>query len=161
MKFKDKIKNHMRTDIAYTTVEERLADVIFKMSRVGTDIAIVKSKDNIVGLITTTDIYSALVKEVFTENAKKAEIPKEIKDIKVIDIMRGPPTKKFMTSCQINGPAPCVQTDENITIKDAIRIMDKSGLHHLLITGEKNKLVGTLSSNDIIRSFGKSKATKD
>ena len=161
MKFKDKIKNHMRTDIVYTMVEDRLADAIFKMSRVGTDITIVKSKNDIVGLITATDIYSALVKEVFAENAKKAEIPKEIEDIKVIDIMRGPPTKKFMTSCKINGPNPCVQTDENITIKDAIRIMEKSGLHHILITGEKNKLVGTLSSNDIIRSFGKSKTKKD
>ena len=161
MRFNDKIKNHMRTDIVYTAVEERLADVIFKMSMVGTDIVIVKSKDDIVGLITTTDIYSALVKEVFTEDAKKAEIPKEIEDIKVIDIMRGPATKKFMTSCQINGPNPCVQTDENITIKNAIRLMDMSGLHHILITGEKNKLVGTLSSNDIIKGFGKSKTKKD
>jgi hypothetical protein len=38
--------------------------------------------------------------------------------------------------------------------------MEKSGLHHILITGEKNKLVGTLSSNDIIRSFGRSKVKK-
>jgi len=161
MKFNDKLKNHMKTDIAYTAIEERLADVIFKMSEVGTDIAIVKSKRDIVGLITASDIYWVLVKEVFKENAKKAEIPKEIEDVKVIDVMRGPPTKKFMTSCQINGSNPCLQTDETTTIKDAIRIMEKSGLHHILVTGEKNKLVGTLSSNDIIRSFGKSKATKD
>ena len=151
----------MKTNITYTTVDERLADVIFKMSTVGTDIAIVKSKNDIVGLITTSDIYSALVKEVFEEESKVAEPPREIEDIKVIDIMRGPPTKKFMTSCQINGSNPCVQTDENNTIKDAIRIMEKSGLHHLLVTGKKNKLVGTISSNDIIRSFGKSKAKKD
>ena len=161
MRFKDKIKNHMRTDVTYTTTEERLADVIFKMSKVGTDISIVKSKKDIVGLITASDIYSALVKEVFEENANGAEIPRDIEDIKVIEAMRGPPTKKFMTSCQIKGSSPCVQTDENTTIKGAIRLMEKSGLHHILITGEKNELVGTIASNDIIRSFGKSKAKKD
>ena len=151
----------MKTDIVYVTVENRLADVIFKMVEVGTDIAIVKSKGDIVGLIVATDIYSALVKEVFQEDAKKGEILKEIEDMKVIEAMRGPPTKNFMTSCQINGSNPCVQTDENTTIKGAIRIMEKSGLHHLLVTGKKNKLVGTISSNDIIRSFGKSKTKKD
>lgn len=161
MKFNDKIKNHMRTDIAYTTVEERLADVIFKMSKVGTDIAIVKSKNDIVGLITTSDIYSILVKEVFEERAKVAELPRKIEDMKVIDIMRGPPTKKFMTSCQVNGPNPCVQTDENTTIEGAIRIMETTGLHHVLVTGRKNELVGTISSNDIIGGFGKSKTKND
>ena len=158
MKFNDKIKNHMRTDIVYTTIEERLADVIFKMSKVGTDIAVVKSKNDIVGLITTSDIYSILVKEVFEERAK---VPELIIDIKIIDIMRGPPTKKFMTSCQINGPNPCVQTDENTTIEDAIRVMEMTGLHHILVTGRKNELVGTISSNDIIGGFGKSKTKKD
>jgi CBS domain-containing protein len=155
MKFDNKIKNYMQTDILYITIDERLADVIFKMSRTSTDIAIVKSKNDIVGLITTSDIYSALVKEVFRENNKVTETPRVIEDIKVIDIMRGPPTKKFMTSCQINGANPCIQTDENTSIKDAIRIMDKSGLHHLLVTGTKNKLVGIISSNDIIKNFGK------
>ena len=145
----------METDLVYITVDERLADVIFKMSRAETDIAIVKSKNDIVGLITTSDIYSALVKEVFEENIKVTETPRVIEDMKVIDIMRGPPTKKFMTSCQINGSNPCVQTDENNTIKDAIRIMEKSDLHHLLVTGKKNKLVGIISSYDIIKSFGK------
>ena len=78
----------METDLVYITVDERLADVIFKMSRAGTDIAIVKSKNDIVGLITTSDIYSALVKEVFEENTKVTETPRVIEDMKVIDIQK-------------------------------------------------------------------------
>jgi len=152
MKFNDKVKNHMKTDLIYTTLSERLADVIFKLSKAETDIAIVKSKEDIVGVITTSDIYFALVKEVFEENTKRVETPI---DLKIINIMRGPPTKNFMTSCQLNGPNPCIQIDENTTIKDAIRVMEKSGIHHLLVTGKNNKLVGTISSNDIIKSFGK------
>jgi len=161
MEFNDKIKNHMKTDIIYADVEERLASVIFKMSQGESDIAVVKSKEDIVGVITASDIYSALVKEVFSEEVKKAANAAEIKDMKVIEIMKGPPVKKFMSACQIGGSNPCVQAYEDTTIKDAIRIMERSGLHHLLVLDDKSNLVGTISSDDIIRSFGRSKIKKE
>ena len=157
MEFNDKIKDHMSKDVTYTTVEERLANVIFKMSKTGVDIAIVKSNDDIIGVITASDIYSALVKEVFAENAEEISDSIEIEDMKVIDIMRGPLVKKFMTACQLGGSNPCVQAHEDTTIKDAIRIMERSGLHHLLIIDDRNNRVGTISSTDIIKSFGGSK----
>ena len=161
MEFNDKIKDHMKTDITYVEVEERLANVIFKMSKAEADIAVVKFNEDIVGLITASDIYSALVKEVFAEDVKGAGSSTEIEDMKVIDIMRGPPVKKFMTACQLGGSNPCIQVHEDTTIKDAIRIMERSGLHHLLVVDDKNNLVGTLSFNDIIRSFGRSKIQKE
>ena len=149
MKFTDTIKQHMKREIVYTTEDERLADVIFKMSNVGTDIAVVKFKDDIVGVITETDIYFALVKEVFSE------ISLVIEDAHVIDIMRGPRTKEVMASCDPLGWHPCIDTFEDDTIENAIRIMQRSGLHHLLVLDKKNKLVGTLSSHDIIKSFSR------
>ncbi len=161
MEFNNKIKDHMKTDVTYTTVEERLANVIFKMSKAEADIAVVKSKEDIVGVITASDIYSALVKEVFAKDAKETGGSTEIEDMKVIDIMRGPPAEKFMTACQLGGSNPCIQVHEDTTIKDAIRIMERSCLHHLLVMDDKNNLVGTISSNDIIRSFGRSKIQKE
>ena len=151
MKFTNTIKQHMKRDIVYTTEDERLADVIFKMSNAETDIAVVKFKDDIVGVITETDIYFALVKEVFPEGSRVIE------DIHVLDIMRGPRAKEVMTSCDSLGWHPCIDTFEDDTIENAIRIMQKSGLHHLLVLNKKNKLVGTLSSHDIIKSFSRSK----
>lgn len=161
MEFNDKIKDHMKTDITYVEVEERLANVIFKMSKAEADIAVVKSKEDIVGVITASDIYSALVKEVFAEDVKGADSSAEIEDMKVIEIMKGPPVKKFMSACQLGGSNPCIQAHEDTTIKDAIRIMERSGLHHLLVMDEKSNLVGTISSTDIIRSFGRGKAKKE
>lgn len=150
MEFTDTIKQHMKRDIVYTTEDERLADVIFKMSNAETDIAVVKFKDDIVGVITETDIYFALVKEVFSE------ISQVIEDIHVIDIIRGPHAKMVMASCDPLGVHPCIDTFEDDTIENAIRIMQRSGLHHLLVLDKKNKLVGTLSSHDIIKSFTRS-----
>ncbi len=149
MKFTDTIKQHMKREIVYTTEDERLADVIFKMANIGTDIAVVKFKDDFVGVITETDIYYALVKEVFSE------VSQVIDDVHVIDIMRGPQTKEVMASCDPLGWHPCIDTFEDDTMENAIRIMQRSGLHHLLVLDKKNKLVGTLSSHDIIKSFSR------
>jgi len=151
MKFNDTIKQVMKRDIVYTTEDERLTDVIFKMSNAETDIAVVKFKDDIVGVITETDIYFALVKEVFPE------VSRVIEDMHVIDIMRGPRAKEVMASCDPLGWHPCVDTYEDDTIENAIRIMQRSGLHHLLVLDKKNTLVGTLSSHDIIKSFNRRK----
>ena len=157
MKFTDSIKQHMRKDIVYTTQDERLADVLFKMSNAEVDIVVVKSKNNIVGVITETDIFFALVKKVLPENIQERKKFGTIDDMKVIDIMQGPQVKNVMTSCRSLGWHPCVDTFEDDPIENAIRIMQRSGLHHLLVLDKKNNLVGTLSSHDIIKSFSKNK----
>lgn len=56
MKYTDTIKQYMKKEIVYTTQDERLADILFKMSNAETDIAVVKLRDNILGVITETDI---------------------------------------------------------------------------------------------------------
>ena len=149
MEFKAKIKQFMNQNIVYTTEDERLADVLFRMSDAKTDIAVVRFKDTIVGVITETDIFYALVKQVFSE------ISRPIGEIAVIDMMRGPTTTQVMASCETQGWHPCVDTFEDDTIENTIRIMQRSGLHHLLVLDKKNKLVGTLSAHDIITSFSR------
>jgi CBS domain-containing protein len=149
MEFTAKIKQFMNHNIVYTTEDERLADVLFKMSNAKTDIAVVQFKDTIVGVVTETDIFYALVKQVFSE------ISRPIEEIAVLDVRRGPATTQVMASCETHGWHPCVDTFEDDTIENAIRIMQRSGLHHLLVLDKKNKLVGTLSSHDIINSFSR------
>jgi CBS domain-containing protein len=158
MWFSDTIKQHMRTDILHITEDERLADVVFKMSNAGADIAVVKSKNDIIGVITETDIYYALVKEVLPENVNGEKKMRTLDDVKIVDLMQGPSAKKVMASCDSVGWHPCVDTFEDDTIENAIRIMQRSGLHHLLVLDKNNKLVGTLSSHEIIKSFSRSVA---
>ena len=160
MEFNDLIKNHMRKDIVYTTPDERLADVIFKMSHAKTDIAVVKSKDDLVGVITESDIYYALVKDVLPDPTRQQKKPRDPTDLKVVEAMKGPSAQKVMDSCERDGIHPCVDTYEDDTIENAIRVMQRSGLHHLLVNDKYNKLVGTLSSGDIIKSFGRSRGKK-
>lgn len=157
MRFDDRlVKQYMKTDVAYVTSDARLADVVIKMGELQTGIVIVKSGDYIIGVVTSSDIYSALVKEVFSRSVKGVIVPvEELDDLKVLDMMRGPKTPQFMTSCQLDGTNPCVQIGENDTIEDAIKVMGVSNIHHLLVIGKDGQIVGTLSSNDILKVFGK------
>ena len=147
MEFTDQIKQHMNPEIVYTKEDERLTDVIFRMSDKKTDLAVVKTNDTIIGVITESDIFYALVKKVF------AQEPQTKKNILVHDIVQEPSAKQVMTSCETHGWHPCIDTFEDDSIENAIRIMQRSGLHHLLVFDKNNKLVGTLSSHDIIKSF--------
>jgi CBS domain-containing protein len=156
MEFHDKIKNHMNTTIVYTTEHERLADVIFKMSQAKTDIAVVKTKDTLQGIITESDIYYALVHEVFPQEKKKTIPTKDLNNLTVIDLMRGPPAEVVMASCESYGWHPCIDVFEDDPLENAILVIQRSGVHHLLVLDKENNLVGTLSSGDIIKGFGTS-----
>lgn len=149
MKFNDTIKQHMNPNLVVASENERLSDIILRMSNNETDLAVVQSNDTIIGVITETDIFYTLVKEIFREKSQLS------KDISAIDILREPLTKHTMTPCETHGWHPCIDAYEDDTIENAIRIMQRSGLHHLLVFDKQNKLVGTLSSHDIIKNFKK------
>jgi CBS domain-containing protein len=157
MEFTDKIKNHMNTSIVYTTGSERLADVVFKMSQAKTDIAVVKSNDKLQGVITESDIFYALVQQVFPRGMKQGGMRKDISDLVVLDLMRGPPAENVMASCESTGWHPCIDVFEDDPLENAIRVIQRSGVHHLLVLDSKNNLVGTLSAGDIIKGFGRNR----
>ena len=89
------------------------------------------------------------------ENESKEKKLRTFDDMKVINLMQGPPAKNAMTACESHGWHPCINTFENDSIENAIRIIQRSGLHHLLVFNKNNNLVGTLSSHDIIKGIGR------
>jgi CBS domain-containing protein len=155
MEFTETIKQHMRRDIISLTQDERLSDVISKMSTAAADIAVVKSSTgDIAGVITESDIYFTLVKEVFPERTGGyLKHSRNVNDMTVSDLLKGPLAEKMMSLCQNTGPRPCVDACEDDSLEDAIRILQMSGLHHLLVFDKNNRLVGTLSSHEIIKSL--------
>jgi len=161
MEFNDKIKNHMNTTLVFADPSDRLADVIFRMSTAKTEMVIVKSKGSLQGIITETDIYYTLVKDVFPKALKQTGLSKDLNEIKIIDLMRGPPAQKVMAACESYGWHPCVDVYEDDPLENAIFVIQRSGVHHLLVLDKKNNIVGTLSSSDIIKGFGQGKEHKE
>lgn len=153
MKFDAKVKEYMKKEVVYVDADMRLADVVHKLKISQTGIAVVKSGESITGVITSSDIFSALVQGVFSDIVKDVLITKDnIDDLKAGTMMRGPATVEFMTSCELGGTNPCIQIHEEKTIEDAIKLMEISRIHHLLVIGDKGQIVGTISSNDTLKA---------
>ena len=154
MKFDGKVKSYMKNQLVIINQDTRLADAVKQMRSAQSGIAIVKSGEVITGVITSSDIFSALVQGVFSESVEGILLSRDnIDDLKAINMMRGPLSVEFMTSCELGGTNPCIQLYEDDTIEDAIKVMEISSIHHLLVIGNDGDVVGTLSSNDILKAF--------
>lgn len=89
---------------------------------------------DIVGVITDTDVIESMAGGRHLDQVKAAE---------------------FMTSCELmvkkEAKLPCIQLFENETIENALKVMAKGGIHHLLVWGESGKAVGIVSMKDLLR----------
>jgi len=60
-----------------------------------------------------------------------------------------------MTKCDFNtdksSKNACIQLDEDEDVISAIKVMYEAGVNHLLVTGEKSKPVGIVSSLELIK----------
>ncbi len=154
MKFTALIKDYMKKEIVYVDEDATLTEVVNQMKIKQTGVVIVKFDGKITGVITSSDIFSALVQSVFSETIDNVLITKEnVSDIRAGTMLGGPTTVEYMTSCELGGTNPCIQIYEDDVIENAIRVMEISHIHHLLVMGYEGKIVGTISSNDVLRAF--------
>ena len=117
------------------SAEDTLETALKTMIENDTFALVVKSGEELVGIINDTDILHCLALRF------------EMRDTKVINIM---------TECQLitrsGVKKPCVQLDENEKVELAIKIMNEAGVHHLLVSGENGKVVGLVSAADLLKS---------
>jgi predicted transcriptional regulator len=130
-----KIKDCMRTDIPSVTPDDTLALVREEMALRRADAVFVKDGEDIMGLITDTDIINTMA------SGKDPE--------KVL-------ARDFMTACELAGVNPCIQLHEEDELEDGLKVMADNSVRHLLVWGEGNKPVGVLCSHTILeKSQGK------
>lgn len=151
VKLKDTIKKYMKSKLVFVGPSATLAQVAKNMAEKDTDIAIVKSGKDHVGVITDTDIFMAMKSYVFKDVLEN--LPEDAGKVKVEQIMRGTVSKDFMSMCQLTGLRPCLMLGEEETIQNAIKTMGAAGTHHLIIIGADGSVIGTLSAHDLLKSF--------
>lgn len=146
-----KIKDLMKSDPLMVAPSESLADVSKKMAKKGKDVVVVEEDGLVKGLVTAGDIFFAMKSYVIGRNMLE-EIPMEIRDVKISELMKAPNAMEFMEACGLTGTNMCIVLGEEDKAADAIRVMAMSGVDHILIVGD-NGVSGTLSDNDLIRVF--------
>jgi CBS domain-containing protein len=150
-KLKDNVKKYMKSKLVIVTPAATLAQVAKNMAEKDTDIAIVKSGKDYVGVITDSDVFMAMKSYVFKDVLEN--LPEDAGKVKVEQIMRGTVSKNFMSMCQLTGLRPCLMLGEEETVETAIKTMGAAGSHHLIIIGADGSVTGTLSSHDLLKSF--------
>lgn len=152
MNLEEKIGKYMRRDVVYMRPDSRLREVASVMAKSGTDVAVVRSKkDEIMGMITAAELFDALRSYVLGKDVLE-NIPADLRDIKVEELMRGKKAMDFMDVCGLTGTQVCISLGEDDTIVNVIRVMAIAGISHLLIIGVEG-VAGTLCAEDLIKAF--------
>lgn len=152
MNLEEKVSKYMRKDLVYVRPESTLGDVASVMSRSGTDVAVVRSKGNeVLGLITASELFDAMRSYVLGKDILE-NIPVNLRDIRVQELMRNRRATEFMEVCGLSGIRVCLSISDDDTIANAIRVLAMSGISHLLVIGEKG-VVGTLCAEDLVKAF--------
>ena len=126
-------------DRKYPAIElsATLQSAITKMAEDNASALVVKSGNEIIGLVTISDVMGSLA---------HGHHPEET------------PISNFMTRCELisgKGTAnPCAQLDENQDVLTALKVMFSAGVNHLLVSGDKGEPVGLVSALQLVRLLG-------
>ena len=145
------IKELMKREPLVVKPSESLAAVSKKMVEKGRDVVVVMDEDVVRGLVTAEDIFFAMKSYVLGKNMFE-EMPMEVRDMKVAELMKAPPAMEFMQACGLTGTNMCIVLGEDDKAADAIRVMAIGGVDHILIVGDEG-VVGTLSEADLIKAL--------
>ena len=152
MDLEKKIKEYMKDDPLIVAPTESLKGVASKMSGLGKDVAVVQDSEGIVmGLVTASDLFGALRNYILGKDLLE-QMPPDVRDITVQDVLGGTRTKQFMEACGLTGTDLCISLWEDDTVANAIRLMAVGGVDHILVLGTGG-VVGTVSDNDLIKAF--------
>jgi signal-transduction protein with cAMP-binding, CBS, and nucleotidyltransferase domain len=146
------IGEYMKRNPLIVSPEATLKEVASKMAEREMDVVVVQDGEGIVrGLVTASDLFGAMRSYVLGKDLLE-QIPKDIRDIQVQEIMGATKAEEFMEACGLTGTQLCITLGEWDTIANAIRVMALGGLDHILIVGEGG-VAGTLSDNDLVKAF--------
>ncbi len=152
MNLEGKVAEYMKKDPLIVKPEASLREVASLMAGEGKDVVVVRDEEGVVrGLVTASDLFGAMTSYVLGKDLLE-QIPRDIRDVQVQEILRRTKTEEFMEVCGLSGAKLCISLWEDDTVANAIRVMAIGGVDHILILGEGG-VVGTLSDNDLVRIF--------
>ncbi len=133
MGFADSIGAAIKKDAPALALDQSLRQAIEKMASCRCCAMVVKSDDELVGIITEMDLMYSVANNANLDATRVSQI---------------------MTACDLitaqGGKSPCVQLDEDQKVKVALEIMTQAGTHHLLVSGPEDKAIGLVAACDLL-----------
>jgi len=133
MSLNREIKNAVNWDAEVVSMDDSLRTVIKKMVKSKTSALVVKMDEIVIGFVTDLDIIDSIDKGADLDETK---------------------ARSFMIACELitekTTVNPCVQLHESENIGTALRLMSGAGVHNLMVSGENDACVGTVSITDLL-----------
>ena len=132
MSLKDTIRNAITKVTPAVALEDTLETAIRKMVDGACSALAVQSSGELIGIVTDMDIM---------ESIRRNGLAGKVSD--------------FMVKCELlaekGTKSPCVQLDEDESVENALKVMAGAGVHHLLVSGANNKVIGIVSSRALLK----------
>lgn len=129
-----KVKQAIKRKFPVIDVDDSLDMAIRLMAETNVSVLAVKIGAELIGIVTVWDVMNGLAHGYDRQQTK---------------------ISTFMTKCEFNTEKStkncCIQLDEDEDVISAIKVMYEAGVNHLLVTGEKGKPVGIVSSLELIK----------
>ena len=138
MNIRKEIKGAIKRKFPAVSLDDNLEYAMKEMADANASALVVKVGEELVGIVTVTDIMYSLSNGHDLQNTK---------------------VSSFMTKCEfisnkrINKSPPCIQLDEDEEIISAIKVMYEGGVNHLLVSGSNGEPVGMVSSLEMIKAL--------
>jgi predicted transcriptional regulator len=129
-----KVKQAIKRKFPVIESNESIQAAINLMAEADVSVLAVEAHKELIGMITVSDVMQGIANDYDLQKTK-------------ISI--------FMTECRIDNKistaGTCIQLDEDQDVISAIKVMYEGGINHLLVTGEKNKPLGIVSSLELVK----------
>lgn len=129
------IKSVMRLDRPKVNGNISVKEVIATMAEHGVCAISVERDGAVLGIVTDMDLVGALVHRGDPATAKVFEC---------------------MTACDLitrsGAKSPCVQLDEEETVGNALKLLDGTGVHNLMVSGPNDQCLGIISAGELLQA---------
>lgn len=134
MGLNDEIKNAVNWDAPSVDMSEKLRTAIQKMVDSCASALAVTSGGEVVGVLTEMDVMMSIDRN---------------NDLDGIQV------RNCMTACELlkgeGVKSPCAQLDSTQSVENALGVMSRAGVHHLMVSDEENKCVGVVSILNLLK----------
>jgi predicted transcriptional regulator len=139
MEERRKVKHAIKRKFPVIDIDDSLEKAIQLMAQSNVSVLAVKVNEEMVGIVTVTDIIHGLSKGY---------------DVKETNVLT------FMTKCEFTTENStinsCFQLDEDEDVLSAIKVMNEARINHLLVTGVKHEPLGIVSSLELVKLVAES-----
>ena len=133
MPLKQEIKNAVNWDAETVSTEDSLRTVIKKLVKSKSSALVVKMGEIVIGFVTDMDIIDSIDSGADLDKTKAIS---------------------FMIACELITERattnPCIQLNEEESVGNALSLMSGAGVHNLMVSGENDTCVGTVSITDLL-----------